>query len=253
MNKTFNKLLLLASLPLCAGFITACSDDDDPQTPVRVDWSKTPNTFDADGIWSDNTLPGALKGGPFSFSHSISDWGTVEGFTLSKSTDTKFHTPMYEHSYTVMTGGGPGGVGTPFVVGFWSDREGEALDARSCAVTMTDGASFTPGTVYVTNTCYAYYTMRDGSDYSEPFADGDWFLLTAHGVKGDGTETAAEFYLARCGANPVEGIVGDWREWDLSPLGEVMGIYFTMSSSDVSQWGMNTPAYFALSGMSYVK
>ena len=36
---------------------------------------------------------------------------------------------------------------------------------------------------------------------------------------------------------------------DLSELGEVAGLQFCMSSSDVGQWGMNTPGYFVMDTM----
>jgi hypothetical protein len=40
--------------------------------------------------------------------------------------------------------------------------------------------------------------------------------------------------------------VDHWQWFDLSKLGEVASVKFTLSSSDVGQWGMNTPAYFCL-------
>ena len=41
----------------------------------------------------------------------------------------------------------------------------------------------------------------------------------------------------------------DWTYWDLSSLGLVESIYFTMTSTDVGDWGTNTSTYFALSHM----
>lgn len=244
---------ILPALLLSAGMVS-CSDDDTPEPSViqtSVNWNTTSNTYDSDGIWSDNADAVPLYGGPFVFSHSISEWDTVEGFTLSRSSDTDWYDEMYLHAYTVPAGGGPEGRGTPFVVGFWSSREGTEPQNRSCAVSMRDGSSFIPGEIYVTNDCYAYYIMRRGNDFSKPFGDGDWFRVTAHGVGTDGTESETSFYLARCGADPAEGIVSTWEKWDLSVLGEVTSVYFTLDSSDSDElWGMNTPAFFAISGMS---
>ena len=45
---------------------------------------------------------------------------------------------------------------------------------------------------------------------------------------------------------------GDWKlndtwEWvDLSELGQIASIYFTMESSDTGDYGINTPTYFCL-------
>ena len=40
---------------------------------------------------------------------------------------------------------------------------------------------------------------------------------------------------------------------DLSDLAEIDAIIFTMSSSDTGDWGMNTPAYFAMDNFGAAK
>ena len=65
-------------------------------------------------------------------------------------------------------------------------------------------------------------------------------------MRADGTETTADFYLADFRETGSKGIVSDWQYFDLTGLGDVLLIYFTMDSSDGSTWGMNTPAYFAI-------
>ncbi len=247
------KISLIALLALTA----ACSSDDPVEktdTSTGTDWSTLSFTYDAEGIWTDNGEDINIITPTFTFRHYLSEFDTVEGFTLSRSTDTDWHSPMYLHSYTVMTGGGPEGKGSPFLIGYWSSFEGLDPHQRSLTVTRTDGHLFTPGLVKVTNTCYVYYELVNGGDFTRPFAKGDWFKVIAHGVPAEGAEeTTAEFYLADCGEIPTAGIVKDWQDWDLSTLGEVKLIYFTLESSDNGLWGMNTPAYFALSGMSYLK
>ena len=37
---------------------------------------------------------------------------------------------------------------------------------------------------------------------------------------------------------------------DLSGLGDIKELYFTMDGSDSGQWGLNTPSYFALDCLS---
>ena len=56
------------------------------------------------------------------------------------------------------------------------------------------------------------------------------------------------FYLAdyRSTDSAHDYIVDDWTWVDLSGLGTVDRIEFTLSSSDVGSFGMNTPAYFAM-------
>ena len=41
-------------------------------------------------------------------------------------------------------------------------------------------------------------------------------------------------------------VIDDWTWFDTSGLGKVHGLKFSLSSSDTGQFGMNTPAYFAM-------
>ena len=77
----------------------------------------------------------------------------------------------------------------------------------------------------------------------------DWFLLTIHGLDANGKkEKTVEFYLAdfRAEDNGKEYIIEDSTRVYLSSLSSITGLQFTLSSSDNGQYGMNTPAYFAI-------
>ncbi|MDE5876438.1 MAG: DUF4465 domain-containing protein [Muribaculaceae bacterium] len=229
--------------------MTACGDNNSdepiPEEPKTETISLGTLTFDPDNVWAENNTTAQVKVEGFTFSHSLSEWDTVEGFTPACQSGEGAAT--YTDPYRVITGEGPTGAGTPYLIGFWSSREGETFAERSCTVARTDGKPFVPEHFLVTNTSYAYYTMERGNDFTHPFTDGDWFKLTAHGIHPDGTEDTADFFLAYCNSGKAtDGIVDRWAYFDLTPLGEVTGIYFTLSSSDTGEWGMNTPAYFAL-------
>jgi len=107
---------------------------------------------------------------------------------------------------------------------------------------------------YVTNTTYAYWSINDGDAFSKKFGgedgnDPDWFKLTITGKDaGDKATGTVAFYLAdyRFEDTSRDYIVDQWTWVDLSPLGEIAGLEFVLSSSDEGDWGMNTPAYFAL-------
>lgn len=244
---------------ICAAAIlgvaaSACGNDDDPSTdpdpkPATKTISMASVSFDTDNVWVDCNKPDNMIIGDFSFSHSLSEWDTVEGFTAACLSSALYEPPMYLHQYNVITCGGPEGVGSPYIVGFWSSRESSGIDGRSCAILRTDGQRFNPSYVKVTNTCYAYFTMLHGDDFCKKFEKGDWMKLVAHGVTNSetGLERTVEFYLANCTSSDAsEGILNRWERFDLSPLGNVEAIYFTLESSDSGQWGMNTPSYFAI-------
>jgi hypothetical protein len=111
--------------------------------------------------------------------------------------------------------------------------------------------------VYLTNNNYTYYSMAYGDDFSKRFGgpdgnDPDWFLLTLTGQDANGVETGKiDFYLAdfRFEDNSLDYIVSDWTFVDLRMLGEVKALTFSFESSDTGDWGMNTPAYFAMDNL----
>ena len=108
--------------------------------------------------------------------------------------------------------------------------------------------------LYVTNNNFAYYSMLNGDTYSKKFGgvsgdEEDWFLLTITGKDAGGSEVGSvEFYLAdyRFADNSQDYIVNTWEYVDLMGLGVVQSLEFSLSSSDMGSFGMNTPGYFAL-------
>lgn len=110
-----------------------------------------------------------------------------------------------------------------------------------------------PDSVFITNGTYPYLSMKEGDAFAKKFGgetgdDPDWFLLTIVGMyEGQPTDTI-DFYLAdfRFENNDEDYIVDAWTKVDLSGLGTVDMIEFSLSSSDVGDWGMNTPGYFCI-------
>lgn len=75
----------------------------------------------------------------------------------------------------------------------------------------------------------------------------DWFKLTATGKNTSGqTVGTVDFYLAdyRFSNNEEDYILNTWEWFDLSSLGQVATISFSLSSSKSDYGGMITPAYF---------
>lgn len=106
----------------------------------------------------------------------------------------------------------------------------------------------------ITNNTYPFLSMRDGDSFSKQFGgatgnDPDWFLLTIRSLEqGVPSQDSVAFYLAdyRFDDNGMDYIVDTWEYVDLSSLNATAGLVLTLSSSDVGQFGMNTPAYFCV-------
>jgi hypothetical protein len=77
-------------------------------------------------------------------------------------------------------------------------------------------------------------------------------LISGYNSNHDSLGTVV-FYLAdfRFEDSTQDYIVDSWQTVDLSSLGAVRYLDFKLESSDVGQYGMNTPAYFALDNLVY--
>lgn len=129
----------------------------------------------------------------------------------------------------------------PYLVAFYSPY----MSARPVDMTFNDGKSYEAVSAYFNLNSYAYYCMEYGDSFARAFTNGDRFTLTIHGVAPDETEKTVEVDLASY-ANGDLTINRGWKLVDLSPLGIVNEIYFTLDSTDSGDYGMNTPGYFCL-------
>ncbi|PKR81303.1 hypothetical protein CW751_04390 [Brumimicrobium salinarum] len=121
--------------------------------------------------------------------------------------------------------------------------------------------------IQLTNTTYAYLSMRDGDSFSKAFGsttdangdtDGtngeDFFFVRIYAHNGmDERIDSVDFYLAdyRFTDNNDDYLIDTWTNVDLSNFGGVNYLTFDFHSSDVGQYGINTPTYFALDDIVY--
>lgn len=193
--------------------------------------------------WNGSDGSGGFVSGAAHFNNNYDDiWGSWDGFAYSNITDTA--ADGVAGQFNAITGSGQGGSAN-YGIGYvgWAVPPTVTLDNAG----VVDG-------LYVTNTNYAYYSMLNGDLFAKKFGgasgdDEDWFMLTVTGKDGSGAATGSvNFYLAdyRFADNSLDYIVDTWDYVDLSSLGAVKSLEFALDSSDVGQWGMNTPASFAV-------
>lgn len=202
---------------------------------------------------------GADGGGDFVsgnalFNNSYADYGGGyiywDGWAYSNKGDTT--TPGYGNQFSAITGSGLGGSGN-YGIGYPSEYNTNMPkitllgSSEGCVV---DGA-------YFTNTTYAYLSMLEGDQFAKKFGgttgdDPDWFMMTVTGFDASGASVGSlDVYLADfCFEdNAQDYILNQWTWVDLSSLGVVKTLEFTLSSSDTGMFGMNTPAYFAMDSL----
>ena len=201
-----------------------------------------------DSYWNGSDGSGGFSSGWASFNNSFTDWGggvtSWEGFAYSNlSQEETPPTPM-PGQYTAITGNAESP--SNYAIGFvgW---------AAPPTVTLAEPMQL--DRAYFSNNHSAYYSMLNGDGFSKQFGgaggdDPDWFLLTIEGFDQQQNSTGTvDFYLAdyRFGNNSLDYIVDEWTWLDLSGLGAVKEVTFSLSSSDNHpDYGMNTPAYFAM-------
>lgn len=201
-------------------------------------------SLDPDSYWNGSDKSGGFPSGSAYFNNYYDDtWGEYwEGFSYSNITDIL--TDGIAGQYNAITGEGQDGSEN-YAIGYvgWAEPPTVTLDSAG----VVDG-------LYVTNNNYAYYSMLNGDAYAKKFGgdtgdDADWFLLTITGKDAVGDITSmVDFYLAdfRFVENELDYIVDGWEYVDLTSLGAVKSLEFALSSSDVGDYGMNTPAYFTM-------
>ena len=172
---------------------------------------------------------------PSQFSYGAQSW---EGFTLSKvSKDTA-------NVFGCVANGGLAGVGTPYVIGYFSDWV-TASQGYSSNIILFD-QEYYPDYVYICQNSNTMKAISEGGVYNaRPFNEKDTLALIISAIDETYTEkTSLMYYLA------VDGQMNNgWVKVALNTLGKTIGLSFRMTTTDVGQFGMNTPLYFALDAL----
>jgi hypothetical protein len=201
-----------------------------------------------ESYWNGSDGSGGFTSGGFYFSNNYdSTWDSWDGFSYSNITDTA--TAGTAGQYNAITGAGQGNSDN-YAIGYVGWVSPPSIKLKTSGV--VEG-------LYVTNNNSTYYAMLNGNAFAKKFGGGsgedpDRLMLTITGKDADGIVTGAvDFYLAdyRFADNDADYLVNTWEYVDLTSLGIVKSIEFSLSSSDVGDWGMNTPAYFAIDTLTY--
>lgn len=235
------KKMLLAVSVFCIQYTQA-------QTVVDFEDLTPPG---ADTAWLGSDMAGGFTSRGVFFENTYNtQYHFWNGFVYSNSTDVT--TAGASNDFSAYTGNGANGSANYAVFNNGS---------------IDFGSEKVLSSIKITNTTYAALSMLNGDAYGKQFGspnsaagapDGtngaDWFRLYIIGKDAQSNTTdTVTFYLAdyRFANNTQDYIVNTWQTVDLTPLGEVKFLEFELASSDVGQFGMNTPAYFAFDNLTY--
>ena len=260
------RLLTLISLVLFTSNIIASSsvlDLSNPTQPSTIDFDTEKKYWTE--TYNDSPTYTWLQFQNFKLAHLIgqnSYGGTYwNGFTLSTSGDnTDYSSTWIGNQWGCMAGGGiktdqsgaivtTNGVvdteqGIPYLVAYYSTY---VSNGYSNEIKFADGQKYEAVEVYVTNHPWPYYENMNGGMFTRVLdQEGDYVKLIANGLDENGNSTgSASFYLAKFENGSLTQVT-NWEKFDLSALGTIASLYFTIESTDTGDYGMNTAAYFCM-------
>ena len=235
------KLFFAALIAATTLFAAACSKDDDNGRERLEVINFSDLTLEPNSYWDGSDGSGGFTSGTATFANTFTDWGggftSWSGFGYSNQNDTE--TAGFGNQFSVYTA-------TANANGIF------AVWASSTTAGITFDEPKELRTADFALTTYAYLSMRDGDAFAKKFEAGDWYKITITAHDPDDGTTTLDVYLVdfRDGKTVL---TGGWTSVNLSPLGTVSKLNFAATSSDVGQFGMNTPAYFCIDNISYVK
>ena len=215
-----------------------------------ITFSQTPGTgyYDGTDVWDSTYNDSGIcrfiytNGARFMLSHlpSQDSYGGMswEGFTISKvSQDTA-------NVFGCVANGGLAGVGTPYVIGYYSSWITESLGYSSNIILFDQ--EYYPEYVYICQNSNTMEAITNGGVFNaRAFTENDTLALIISAINSSMEETKSiTYYLA------VDGEKNDgWIKVPLTVLGQAAGLSFRMTTTDIGQFGENTPMYFALDGL----
>ncbi len=170
-------------------------------------------------------------------------WGS---WSVSNMKDSV--TAGYMNQYSVCNGMGYNS--SNYAVAYYSNY------TPNPTIVLTGAASGkTVAGCWINNSTYAYMDMKNGTpSVSKKFGgvngtDADYFKLRAIGYLG-GKEILKKVDLMLADFTSSDStkdyILKNWTWLDLSVLGNIDSVQFTMESTDTGSFGINTPTYFCM-------
>lgn len=232
MKRRFN---LFFAVAIVAMVIASCDKDE-----VKYDFIDFENlALDATGYWNGSDGSGGFETGNAFFANTFTDWGegitSWSGFAYSNHTDRT--TPGYENQYSCYAGSGVNGSSVYAVV-YLED-------------TITFDLPEKVEYLYVTNSTYAALSMRDGDLFAKKFGgesgdDPDYFNLVLEpfdeqGLKQGTLNVSLADYTSE--DSDQDYIANTWTKIPMEDFGYIKKIAFSFESSDMGDYGINTPQY----------
>lgn len=209
--------------------------------------------FEEFNLEVDSFLNGSdMNGGFQSYSHFFPNdynpqWNSWTGWSISASRDTT--TRGFTNQFACISGHGNNESKT-YAISYAFDP------VRIIDIDQESRAYFD---LYMNNATYTYWSILEGDAVAKKFGgpsgnDPDYYYVSIHGYQnGEFMKDSVVFYLAdyRFEDNSKDYVINEWTRVDLSRLNGADSLEFVTYSSDVGQFGKNTPTYFCIDDFDY--
>ena len=167
-------------------------------------------------------------------------WG---GFAQSKVKDADPANGLFANQYAVYNEAAASGES--FLL-FYYDAYNEP-----CDIVFKSDVELSEVKLNLTTYTYASITNEDINTFARAFADGDYIKVIFTGMKGNEVTGAVECYVVDY-RDGKRDMATAWNSYSLANLGRGYNrVRVTIETTDVGEWGANTPLYIAMDDLAY--
>lgn len=167
-------------------------------------------------------------------------WG---GFALSNVKDTDPANGLFANQYAVFNDSAASGEN--FLIYYYDSFN------EPCDIVLKKPVHLSDVKLNLTTYTYASITNEAINDFARVFIDGDYLKVVFTAMKGNEITGVDECYVVdfRDGKRIM---ATDWTEYSLVNLGsDYDHVRVTIETTDIGEWGANTPLYIALDDLVY--
>jgi hypothetical protein len=217
--------------------VVACSKDSADYEPnAEVEKFDTEMTSDYSYGYENDHLEFE-----YFYNEEYAYWG---GFAQSRVKDADATNGLFANQYAVYNEAAASG--DSFLI-YYYDSYNEPCDI----VVKQQGVSLRDVKLNLTTYTYASITDEAINDFARAFVDGDYLKVVFTGMRGNEATGVVECYVVDY-RDGKRAMTTEWTEFSLLGLGDNYNrVRVTIETSDVGEWGANTPLYIALDNLSY--
>lgn len=231
MKKVFFALCCVASV--------ACNNKKGPDAPVLA--SEKEN-FD---VAIEGEYSYGYEGRDMTFEYfynaEFDYWG---GFVLSTKCDTDMANGIFANQYSVYNAAAASG--DTFMLYYYDSYN------DPCDILFNKGVALQSVKLNVTTYTYASIMDEAINDFANAFGDGDFLkvIFTPLNDKGSVAGSGVECYVVDF-RDGKRFVADNWQEFNLFGLTGAYGVRVVVETSDVGDYGANTPLYICMDDLTY--